>query len=112
MEPHPTIKSDTNVRVKQTESDPGDKPRWIIEESQSEQSSDFYSSNDEEAAHMRHDGNSSAEEENKFKDYIRRQAREEHDQAKVAKEQVKQREIDMKRIEELKFNKETIPEDL
>jgi hypothetical protein len=52
-----------------------DKPRWIIEESHSEESSDFYSSNDEEAAHMRHDGNSSAEEENKLKDYLRREAR-------------------------------------
>ena len=61
---------------------------------------------------MRHDGNSSAEEENKFKDYVRRQAREEHQQAKQAKQKVKEREVDMKRIEELKFNKEPIPEDL
>lgn len=48
-----------------------DKPRWLIEDSQTEESSDFYSSNDEFAAHRRSDGNSSAEEENKLKDYLR-----------------------------------------
>ena len=61
---------------------------------------------------MRHDGNSSAEEENKFKDYVRRQAREEHNLEKQAKQKVKEREADMKKIEELKFNKQTIPEEL
>ena len=63
-----------------------EKPRWIIEESTSgSESSDFWDSDDEEAAHMRHDGNSSAEEENKLKDYLRREAREERAIEKQAK---------------------------
>ena len=88
------------------------KPRWIIEESQSEESSDFYSSDDNEAAHMRHDGNSSAEEENHLKDYLRRNAREERKLEQKAKAELNQREKDMKQIEEMKFNHEPIPKEL
>ena len=68
-----------------------DKPRWLIENSETEESSDFYSSNDEFAAHMRDDGGSSADEENALKDYLRRNAREERKIEKEAKEAQKQK---------------------
>ena len=61
---------------------------------------------------MRHDGDSSAEEENNLKDYLRREARRERKEEKEAKEMSKERERDLKRIEEMQFNKEKIPEDL
>lgn len=61
-----------------------DKPRWIIEESTSEDSSENYSS-DENALHMRHDGDSSADEENRLKDYLRRNAKEEKSLEQMAK---------------------------
>ena len=58
---------------------------------------------------MRHDGDSSAEEENKLKDYLRREARAERKVEKDAKYVEKQRSVDMRTIEELNFNKEPIP---
>ena len=61
---------------------------------------------------MRHDGDSSAEEENNLKDFLRREARKERKDEKDAKEIGKEREHEMKKIEELKFNGGAIPEDL
>ena len=63
-----------------------DKPRWLIENSQTEEDSDFFnSSGEDDAAHKRNDGCSSAEEENKMKDELRRLAREERDREKQRK---------------------------
>ena len=61
---------------------------------------------------MRHDGDSSADEENKLKDYLRREARQERRVEKDAKNVEQQRVQDMKTIEELNFNKEAIPQNL
>ena len=95
------------------QNDKENKPRWLIEDSQSpEESSDFWSSNDEEAMHMRHDANSSAEEENRLKDYLRRNAREERAQEKTSKINATERKEDMRQIEELKFNGAAIPREL
>lgn len=66
-----------------------EKERWMVETETSSESSGFWTSHDEEDAHMRHDGNSSADEENRLKDFIRRNAREERDLHKVAKEKEK-----------------------
>jgi hypothetical protein len=63
-----------------------DKPRWLIENSQTEEDSDFFnSSGEDDAAHKRNDGCSSAEEENNMKDELRRLAREERDREKQRK---------------------------
>ena len=61
---------------------------------------------------MRRDGDSSAEEENNFKDYLRKEAKEEKRLEKEASARVKQKELDLKKIEELKFAGEIIPETL
>lgn len=53
-----------------------EKERWMIEsETEGEASSNFYTSNDEDQLHVRHDGGSSADEENRLKDFVRRNAR-------------------------------------
>ena len=55
-----------------------EKQRWMVETStEGEESSGFYTSNDEDQAHVRHDGGSSADEENRLKDFLRRNARQE-----------------------------------
>jgi hypothetical protein len=55
-----------------------EKQRWMIEtESEGEESSDYFTSNDEDQDHVRHDGGSSADEENRLKDFLRRNAKEE-----------------------------------
>ncbi len=56
-----------------------EKERWMIETTTSEESSGFWTSHDEEDAHIRKDGGSSADEENRLKDFVRRNAREERD---------------------------------
>ena len=61
-----------------------EKERWMIETSTEEESSDYFTSHDEEDAHIRQDQNSSAEEENRLKDFIRRNAREERDLYKTS----------------------------
>jgi hypothetical protein len=62
-----------------------EKERWMIETStDGEESSEYFTSNDEDAHHIRHDGGSSAEEENRLKDFLRRNAREERDLRKLA----------------------------
>ena len=87
-----------------------EKERWMIETETSSESSGFWTSHDEEDAHIRKDGNSSAEEENTLKDFIRRNAKEERDLEKVAKEKERQREIDMKVIERLRHENLPIPQ--
>ena len=42
-----------------------------------EESSDYFTSNDEDQDHVRNDGGSSADEENRLKDFLRRNAKEE-----------------------------------
>ena len=61
-----------------------EKERWMIETTTSEESSGFWTSHDEEDAHIRKDGGSSADEENRLKDFVRRNAREERDQQRQA----------------------------
>lgn len=78
-----------------------DKPRWLIENSDTEESSDFYSSNDEFDAHMRDDGGSSAEEENELKDYLRRNAREERNLEKNARLEEVERKKDLEKLERM-----------
>lgn len=68
-----------------------EKERWMIETETSSESSGFWTSHDEEDAHIRHDANSSAEEENTLKDFLRRNAREERDLHKKAENSEKQR---------------------
>ena len=46
----------------------------MIETSTSEESSGFWTSHDEEDEHIRKDGGSSADEENRLKDFVRRNA--------------------------------------
>ena len=87
-----------------------EKERWMVETETSSESSGFWTSHDEEDAHMRHDARSSAEEENTLKDFLRRNAREERDLEKKAKEKEKQREMDMKVIERLQNEKLPIPQ--
>ena len=62
-----------------------DKAGWLIEETTTEESSTNFTSDDEEAPHIRKDANSSADEENTLKDFLRRNAREEHEIKKAAK---------------------------
>jgi hypothetical protein len=62
-----------------------DKARWLIEETTDEESSEYWTSDDADASHIRKDNNSSAEDENTLKDFFRRNAREERDFAKKAK---------------------------
>ena len=63
----------------------------MIETETESESSGFWTSHDEEDAHMRHDANSSAEDENTLKDFVRRNAREERDLHKKAEEREKRR---------------------
>lgn len=49
----------------------------IETDSEGEESSDYFTSNDEDQDHVRHDGGSSADEENRLKDFLRRNAKEE-----------------------------------
>ena len=47
-----------------------EKERWLIETStDGEESSDYFTSGDEDRDHIRHDGGSSADEENRLKDH-------------------------------------------
>ena len=62
-----------------------EKERWMVETETSEESSGFWTSHDEEDAHIRKDGGSSADEENTLKDFVRRNAKEERDLEKKAK---------------------------
>ena len=87
-----------------------EKERWMIETETSSESSGFWTSHDEEDHHIRKDANSSAEEENTLKDFLRRNAREERDNEKKAKERENQREIDMKVIERLRHENLPIPD--
>ena len=87
-----------------------EKERWMVETETSSESSGFWTSHDEEDAHIRHDGHSSAEEENTLKDFIRRNAREERDLNLKARVKENQRSIDMKVIERLRFEKLPIPQ--
>ncbi len=88
-----------------------EKERWMIETStDGEESSEYFTSNDEDAHHIRHDGGSSAEEENRLKDFLRRNAREERDLRKLAIHEEQQRENDLKLIERLRFEKLPIPQ--
>ena len=65
-----------------------EKERWMIETStEGEESSDQFLSNDEDADHIRHDGGSSADEENRLKDFLRRNAREERELRKMAEQE-------------------------
>ena len=67
-----------------------EKERWFIETStDGDSSSDFFTSNDENEDHIRHDGGSSADEENRLKDFLRRNAREERDMRKNAEAEEK-----------------------
>jgi hypothetical protein len=66
-----------------------EKERWMIETSTSEESSGFWTSHDEEDDHIRKDGGSSAEEENRLKDFVRRNAREERDAQRKAEQDLK-----------------------
>ena len=86
-----------------------EKERWMVETETSEESSGFWTSHDEEDAHIRKDGGSSADEENTLKDFVRRNAKEERDLEKKAKGAEKQRVVDMKLIEKLRFEKLPIP---
>ena len=86
-----------------------EKERWMVETETSSESSGFWTSHDEEDAHIRKDGNSSADEENTLKDFLRRNAREERDLEKRAKDAERQREEDMKVIERLRFEGLPIP---
>ena len=55
-----------------------EKQRWMIETStEGEESSDYFTSEDDDADHIRQDGGSSADEENRLKDFLRRNAKEE-----------------------------------
>ena len=87
-----------------------EKERWMVETETSEESSGFWTSHDEEDAHIRKDGGSSADEENTLKDFVRRNAKEERDFEKKAKDAEGQRVIDMKLIEKLRFEKLPIPQ--
>ena len=82
----------------------------MIETETSSESSGFWSSHDEEDAHIRKDQNSSADEENTLKDFLRRNAREERDMEKLAKDKNRQREEDMQVIERLRHENVPIPQ--
>ena len=82
----------------------------MIETETESESSGFWTSHDEEDAHIRKDAHSSAEEENTLKDFLRRNAREERDLHKKAEGKEKQREEDMKIIERLRFENLPIPQ--
>lgn len=87
-----------------------EKERWMIETStEGEESSEYFTSNDEDQHHVRHDGGSSAEEENRLKDFLRRNAREERDLRKLAEHEETQRDKDIKLIERLRFERLPIP---
>jgi hypothetical protein len=87
-----------------------EKQRWMIETStEGEESSDYFTSNDEDRDHIRHDGGSSAEEENRLKDFLRRNAREERAMRKNAVTEEAQRAVDLKEIERLRFERQPIP---
>ena len=87
-----------------------EKERWMVETDTSSESSGFWTSHDEEDAHIRKDANSSADEENTLKDFLRRNAREERDLEKQAKEKARQREEDMKVIDNLRHENLPIPQ--
>jgi hypothetical protein len=62
-----------------------EKERWFIETStEGEESSDYFNSDDDDADHIRKDGGSSADEENRLKDFLRRNAKEERANRKNA----------------------------
>ena len=87
-----------------------EKERWMVETETSSESSGFWTSHDEEDAHIRKDANSSADDENTLKDFIRRNAKEERDLTKKAEVKEKQREMDMKVIERLRHENLPIPQ--
>ena len=88
-----------------------EKERWLIETStDGEESSDYFTSGDEDRDHIRHDGGSSADEENRLKDFLRRNAREERQMRKQAEEEENQREKDLATIEKLRFERIPIPQ--
>ncbi len=74
-----------------------------------EESSDYFTSNDEDRDHIRQDGGSSAEEENRLKDFLRRNAKEERAMRLKAQQEEGQREKDLKTIERLRFERLPIP---
>jgi hypothetical protein len=87
-----------------------EKQRWMIETStEGEESSDYFTSNDEDRDHIRQDGGSSAEEENRLKDFLRRNAKEERAMRLKAQQEEGQREKDLKTIERLRFERLPIP---
>lgn len=74
-----------------------------------EESSDYFTSNDEDRDHIRQDGGSSADEENRLKDFLRRNAKEERAIRKHALNEEEQRTKDLKIIEKLRFERLPIP---
>ena len=83
-----------------------------MEETTTEEDSDYWSSDDYDQHHIRKDNCSSAEEENSLKDMLRRNAREERDAFKYVKDLETERKKDLKFIEKCKIEKNPIPDDL
>jgi hypothetical protein len=61
---------------------------------------------------MRGDGGSSADEENRLKDFLRRNAREERDVRIKIHKDLEQRDKDMKIIDKCRFERTKIPQEL
>ena len=80
-----------------------DKVRYFIETTTEEENSDSFNSDDCDRPHIRQDGNSSADDENKLKDFFRRNAREEFYSDKKVKNLEKDRKEDFKVIEKCRF---------